>query len=433
MALFYFIQALEKRRRNMESMELLVNAQNLTKKETGAKVVFTILGAISFCHLLNDMVQSLIPAIYPILKNSFHLDFSQLGLITFTFQVTASLLQPFVGLWADRRPKPYSLAVGMGFTLIGLLLLSRAWNFEMILISSALVGVGSSVFHPESSRVARMASGGQHGLAQSLFQVGGNTGSALGPLLAAFIVAPRGQHSISWFSLAALAAILLLINVGHWYKRRAASKPRPGASHAPHPVELSSKKVAASIGILAALVFSKYIYLVSLSSYYTFYLISKFHVSVQTSQMYLFVFLGAVAAGTIIGGPIGDRFGRKHVIWWSILGALPFTLLLPYANLLWTCILTVLIGLVLASAFSAILVYAQELVPGKIGMISGLFFGFAFGIAGVGAALLGALADHTSIYFVYRICSYLPAIGLLTALLPNVEPGRGRRLVVSKV
>jgi len=417
----------------MESMGLLINAQNLTKKETGAKVVFTVLGAISFCHLLNDMVQSLIPAIYPILKNSFHLDFSQLGLITFTFQVTASLLQPFVGLWADRRPKPYSLAVGMGFTLIGLLLLSRAWNFEMILISSALVGVGSSVFHPESSRVARMASGGQHGLAQSVFQVGGNTGSALGPLLAAFIVAPRGQNSISWFSLAALVAILLLINVGRWYKRRAAAKPRQGASHAPHPVALSSKKVAASIGILAALVFSKYIYLASLSSYYTFYLISKFHVSVQTSQMYLFVFLGAVAAGTIIGGPIGDRVGRKHVIWWSILGALPFTLLLPYANLFWTCILTVLIGLVLASAFSAILVYAQELVPGKIGMISGLFFGFAFGIAGVGAALLGALADHTSIYFVYRICSYLPAIGLLTALLPNVEPGRGRRLAVSKV
>jgi FSR family fosmidomycin resistance protein-like MFS transporter len=408
-------------------MGLLVNTQDLSRKETGTRVVFTVLAAISFCHLLNDMVQSLIPALYPILKNSFHLNFSQLGLITFTFQVTASLLQPVVGLYADRRPKPYSLAIGMGFTLIGLLLLSKAGNFEMILIASALVGVGSSVFHPESSRVARMASGGQHGLAQSVFQVGGNTGSALGPLLAAFIVAPRGQYSISWFSLAALVAIILLVNVGHCYKRRAAAKQKAKVHGEPR-AGLSSRKVAAAIAILGVLVFSKYIYLVSLSNYYTFYLISKFHVSVQASQMYLFAFLGAVAAGTIIGGPIGDRVGRKHVIWWSILGALPFTLLLPYANLFWTCVLTVVIGLVLASAFSAILVYAQELVPGKIGMISGLFFGFAFGVAGVGAALLGALADHTSIYFVYRICSFLPAIGLLTALLPNVEPGRRPKL-----
>jgi MFS transporter, FSR family, fosmidomycin resistance protein len=405
-------------------MGLLVNTPNLSEKRTGANVVFTVLAAISFCHLLNDMVQSLIPAIYPVLKSSFHLDFSQLGLITLTFQATASLLQPFVGLYADRRPKPYSLAAGMGSTLIGLLLLSRARNFEMILISSALVGVGSSVFHPESSRVARMASGGQHGLAQSVFQVGGNAGSALGPLLAAFIVVPHGQHSISWFSLAALVAIVLLINVGRWYKIRAAAKPKSGSTHLVAHVGLSSKKIRASIAILAALVFSKYIYLASLSSYYTFYLMSKFHVSIRMSQIYLFVFLGAVAAGTIIGGPVGDRFGRKHVIWWSILGALPFTLMLPYANLFWTSILTVVIGLVLASAFSAILVYAQELIPGRIGMISGLFFGFAFGIAGVGAALLGALADHTSIYFVYRICSFLPAIGLLTALLPNLEPAR---------
>ncbi|MBV9763143.1 MAG: MFS transporter [Acidobacteriaceae bacterium] len=406
----------------MEEMGLLVNTPKQTRTETGAKVAFTILAAISFCHLLNDMVQSLIPAIYPILKSTFHLNFSQLGLITFTFQVTASLLQPFVGLWADRRPKPYSLAAGMGCTLVGLLLLSRAWSFGMILVSSALVGVGSSVFHPESSRVARMASGGQHGLAQSVFQVGGNTGSALGPLLAAFIVAPRGQHSISVFSVAALAAIVLLINVGNWYKKRAQAKVK--AAHTAPAVGVSSKQIAVSIAILAALVFSKYIYLVSLSSYYTFYLITKFHVSVRMSQIYLFVFLGAVAAGTIIGGPVGDRVGRKHVIWWSILGALPFTVLLPYANLFWTSVLTVVIGLVLASAFSAILVYAQELVPGKIGMISGVFFGFAFGIAGVGAALLGALADHTSIYFVYRICSFLPAIGLLTALLPDVEPNR---------
>ena len=407
-------------------MGTALNTQDLTRKESGAKVAFTVLAAISLCHLLNDMVQSLIPAIYPILKSAFHLDFSQLGLITLTFQATASLLQPFVGLYADRRPKPYSLVVGMGCTLVGLLLLSRAWNFGMILISSALVGVGSSVFHPESSRVARMASGGQHGLAQSLFQVGGNTGSAIGPLLAAFIVVPHGQHSISWFSAAALAAIVLLINVGHWYKRKAAAKPRAGAIHTAHGAIPSSKRVIVSIAVLAALVFSKYIYLVSLSNYYTFYLMSKFHVSVRTSQIYLFVFLGAVAAGTIIGGPVGDRIGRKLVIWCSILGALPFTLALPYANLVWTSILTVVIGVILASAFSAIIVYAQELVPGNIGMISGLFFGFAFGVAGVGAALLGQLADHTSIRFVYQICSYLPAIGLLTALLPNVEPGKAR-------
>jgi FSR family fosmidomycin resistance protein-like MFS transporter len=405
---------------------LLVNTQNLSRQETGAKVAFSILAAISFCHLLNDMVQSLIPAIYPILKSSFHLNFSQLGLITLTFQLTASLLQPFVGSYADRRPKPFSLAIGMGCTLVGLLLLSMAANFNMILVSSAMVGIGSSIFHPESSRVARMASGGQHGLAQSLFQVGGNTGSAVGPLLAAFIVVPHGQHSISWFSLAALVAIILLTNVGRWYKRKAAAKPKAGAPHASHHLALSSRKVAAAILVLAALVFSKYIYLVSLSNYYTFYLMSKFHVPVRTSQIYLFVFLGAVAAGTIIGGPVGDRLGRKYVIWWSILGALPFTLLLPYANLFWTCILTVLIGLILASAFSAILVYAQELVPGKIGMISGLFFGFAFGMAGIGAALLGALADRTSINFVYHVCAFLPAIGLLTALLPDVEPGRSR-------
>src|SRR6201996_2679702 len=388
-------------------MGLLINTQDLSRKESGAKVVFTVLAAISFCHLLNDMVQSLIPAVYPILKNSFHLNFSQLGLITFTFQVTASLLQPFVGLWADRRPKPYSLAIGMGFTLVGLLLLSKAWSFEMILISSALVGVGSSVFHPESSRVARMASGGQHGLAQSVFQVGGNTGSALGPLLAAFIVAPRGQSSISWFSFAALAAIILLVNVGRWYKRRAAAKQKATA-HGEHRAGLSSRRIAAAIAVLGVLVFSKYIYLVSLSNYYTFYLMSKFHVSVRSSQLYLFVFLGAVAAGTIIGGPIGDRIGRKHVIWWSILGALPFTLMLPYANLFWTGVLSVVIGTVMASAFPAIVVYAQDLLPGRVGMISGMFFGLSCGMAGIAAGLLGQLADATSITFVYKVCAFLP-------------------------
>lgn len=408
-------------------MAASVKIQDSAAKHTGAKVVFSILAAISFCHFLNDMVQSLIPAIYPILKSSFHLDFAQLGLITFTFQLTASLLQPFVGAYTDRRPRPYSLAIGMGCTLVGLLFLSMASTYPMLLVASALVGLGSSVFHPESSRVARMASGGQHGLAQSLFQVGGNTGSAMGPLLAAFIVIPRGQYSISWFSLAALAGIVLLTHVGRWYKGHQAAKPKAAAAHLEPRVVLSRRKVASSIGILAALVFSKYIYLVSLTSYYTIYLISKFHVPVKTSEMYLFAFLGAIAAGTIIGGPVGDRIGRKHVIWWSILGALPFTLALPYANLFWTSVLSVFIGIILASAFSAIIVYAQELVPGKIGMISGLFFGFAFGMAGVGAALLGVLADHTSINFVYHMCAFLPAIGLLTAFLPNVEPRTKRR------
>lgn len=385
---------------------------------------FSILAAISFCHFLNDMVQSLIPAIYPLLKSAFHLDFGQIGLITLTGQTTASLLQPLVGLYTDRRPKPYSLTAGMGFTLVGLLLLSLAPSFGRILVAVALVGVGSAVFHPESSRVARMASGGQHGLAQSLFQVGGNAGSALGPLLAAFIVLPRGQSSIAWFSLAALLAIIVLTNVGSWSKKHHQAKAKSRLAHADHRPVVSSRKVVLSVAILIALVFSKYFYLASLITYYTFYLMQKFHVSVQNAQVHLFVFLGAVAAGTIIGGPIGDRFGRKYVIWCSILGVLPFTLLLPYANLFWTGILSVVIGLILASAFSAILVYAQDLIPGKVGMISGLFFGLAFGMGGVGAALLGELADHTSIDFVYKVCAFLPVIGLLTAFLPNLEKGR---------
>jgi FSR family fosmidomycin resistance protein-like MFS transporter len=390
-------------------------------KPSTQKTVFTILTAISFCHFLNDMVQSLIPALYPLLKDSFHLDFGQIGLMSLTYQMTASLLQPLVGSYTDRRPKPYSLSTGMTFTLIGLVVLSFAPNFSMLLVAAALVGVGSAVFHPESSRVARMASGGQHGLAQSLFQVGGNTGSALGPLLAAFIVLPRGQHSIAWFSAASLLGIFVLFHVGGWSKRYRAAKTVLRAAHAAVHPPLSSKKVALAIGVLVALVFSKYFYLVSLTSYYTFYLMDKFHVSVQASQIYLFVFLGAVAAGTFAGGPIGDRIGRKYVIWCSILGVLPFTLILPYANLFWTVILTVIIGVILASAFSAILVYAQELMPGKVGMVSGLFFGLAFGMGGIGAALLGELADHTSIGFVYHVCSFLPAIGLLTGFLPDIE------------
>lgn len=394
-------------------------------KSGAQRAAFAVLAAISFCHFLNDMVQSLIPAIYPLLKSSFHLDFGQIGLITLTYQLTASLLQPAVGLYTDRRPMPYSLTAGMGFTLLGLLALSVAANFGALLAGAALVGMGSAVFHPESSRVARLASGGQHGLAQSLFQVGGNAGSAMGPLLAAFIVLPRGQASVSWFASAALLGMIVLVNVGGWSKRHRAKKSISRAAHIGHEHLLSRRKVALSLAVLVALIFSKYFYLASLTSYYTFYLISKFHVSVESAQLHLFLFLGAVAGGTVIGGPIGDRFGRKYVIWCSILGVLPFTLALPYANLFWTAILSVVIGLILASAFSAILVYAQDLMPGKIGMISGLFFGFAFGMGGVGAALLGELADRTSIGFVYHVCSFLPAIGLLTGLLPNLKEPRG--------
>ena len=385
---------------------------------------FRILAAISFCHLLNDMLQSVIPAVYPLLKSSYHLDFGQIGLITLTMQLTASLLQPLVGIYTDRKPTPYSLAVGMGFTLTGLVLLSSAPNFPAVLLAVALIGMGSSVFHPESSRVARMASGGQHGLAQSVFQVGGNAGSSLGPLLAAFIVLPAGQRSIAWFSVAALVAISILARVGAWYKAHLPTARKARARAAASGPGLSSKRITVAIAVLLALIFSKFFYLASLSSYYTFYLISKFHLPVRDAQLYLFLFLGAVAAGTIIGGPVGDRIGRKYVIWCSILGVLPFTLLLPHANLFWTGVLTVIIGIILASAFSAILVYAQELVPGKIGTISGLFFGLAFGMGGLGAALLGRLADATSITFVYQVCAYLPAIGLLTAFLPNIEPRR---------
>jgi FSR family fosmidomycin resistance protein-like MFS transporter len=391
------------------------------------ETAYRILAALGLCHLLNDMLQSVIPAVYPILKSSYHLDFAQIGLITLTVQLTASLLQPMVGLFTDKRPMPYSLPVGMAFTLAGLLLLSVAPSFLMILCAVALVGVGSSVFHPESSRVVRMASGGRHGLAQSIFQVGGNFGTSLGPLLAAFIVLPAGQRSIAWLSAGALVAIIIMTKVGHWYKahRKPGAKARTAAHE--HRPALSSRTIGVSLAILVALVFSKFFYLVSLTSYYTFFLIQKFHVPVRTAQIYLFVFLGAVAAGTIIGGPIGDRIGRKYVIWVSILGVLPFSLPLPYVNLFWTGILSVIIGVVLASAFTAIVVYAQDLVPGKVGAVSGLFFGLAFGMGGIGAALLGQLADATSITFVYKVCSFLPAIGLLTAFLPNIEPARVRK------
>jgi len=386
---------------------------------------YRVLGAISFSHMLNDMIQSLILAIYPILKGEFSLSFLQIGLITLTYQLTASMLQPLVGLYTDRHPKPHSLAFGMGSTLCGLLLLSVAPNFGMILVAAALVGTGSSVFHPESSRIARLASGGQHGLAQSIFQVGGNTGSALGPLLAALIVLPQGQGAIAWFALAALVAIAVLWQIGNWYQRQFLSRPAAArkVSAAPSPV-VPHRLVVRAIAVLLILIFSKYFYLTSITSYYTFYLIHHFGVSVQSSQIHLFVFLFAVAAGTLAGGPIGDRIGRKPVIWVSILGVAPFTLALPHVGLMWTGVLTFVIGLVIASAFSAILVYAQELMPGKIGAVSGMFFGFAFGMGGIGAAVLGVLADSHGIEFVYQVCAFLPLLGLLTVFLPDIEHRR---------
>jgi MFS transporter, FSR family, fosmidomycin resistance protein len=384
--------------------------------------VVGILTAISVSHLLNDTLQSLIPSIYPLLKVSLGLNFAQVGLITLTLQLTASLLQPVVGIYTDRRPMPYSLVAGMAFSLVGLLLLSVAATLGAILVAAGLMGVGSSIFHPESSRIARMSSGGRHGLAQSVFQVGGNMGSSLGPLLAAFFVVPHGQSSLAWCALIAVLAIVLLARVGRWsaVHRPRAAHQAPAAGWEPRP-GLSRARVIGALMVLGVLIFSKYFYLASLSSYYTFYLISRFGLSVQSAQLHLFIFLGAVAAGTILGGPIGDRVGPKYVIWGSILGVFPFTFALPHANLFWTGVLSVAIGLILASAFSAILVYAQELVPGRVGTIGGIFFGFAFGMGGLGAAALGRLADATSIEYVYRLCAYLPLIGLLTAFLPDLD------------
>jgi MFS transporter, FSR family, fosmidomycin resistance protein len=390
------------------------------------RTTLTILMSLSLCHFLNDMNQSLVPAIYPILKESYRLDFAQIGLITLAFQLTASLLQPVVGMVTDKRPQPFSLPIAMGCSLLGLLLLSVADSYPVILLAAAMVGLGSSVFHPESSRVARMASGGRYGFAQSLFQLGGSAGSAVGPLLAAFIVVPRGQGSIAWFSAAALLAIVLLANVSTWYARHPAMLARRGR-RAPAAIPASPlprPKVIGALAVILVLLFSKNVYTSSLSSYYTFYLIEKFQLSVPHAQYMLFGFLGAVAAGTFAGGPIGDRFGCKPVIWFSILGAFPFALMLPYAGLLWTGILSVAIGLILASAFSAIIVYAQELLPGRIGLVAGMMFGFSFGLGGLGAAALGRMADVTGIETVYHVCSFLPLIGLLTALLPNIEPKR---------
>lgn len=385
-------------------------------KDSG--VAYRVLGAISVSHLLNDMMQSVLLALYPVLKGNFSLSFAQIGIITLAFQFSSSLLQPMIGAFTDKRPKPYSLPVGMGFTLTGLLLLSQAWNFPSVVIAATLIGMGSSVFHPESSRVARMASAGQHGLAQSIFQVGGNIGSSLGPLLAALVIVPYGQGSVAWVSLAALTAMLILIRVSRWYAANL-NTARGRSSLGSKDTGLSRRRVQGALAILLVLIFSKYFYLASLHSYLTFYLMRHFGLSIQNAQYCLFVFLFAVALGTVIGGPVGDRIGRKRVIFGSILGAAPFALLLPYANLFWTIALVFIIGLIIASAFSAILVYAQELVPGKTGTISGLFFGLAFGMAGVGAAALGTLADATSIEFVYKVCSFLPLLGLAAFMLPE--------------
>ena len=392
------------------------------------QTAFTVLAAISFSHLLNDMMQSLLPALYPMLKAHYGLSFGQIGVLTFTYQITASILQPLIGRYTDVRPRPYSLSAGMGFTLAGLALLAYAHNYALLLAAAALVGTGSSVFHPESSRVARMASGGRHGLAQSVFQVGGNLGSSIGPLLAAFIVLPYGQSSVVWFSFAALVGMFVLFQVGHWYRTHGLERLKPRASAAQAGAAPPTRKhVTVAIAVLLALIFSKYFYLASLTSYYTLYLISRFHVSIQDAQIHLFVFLAAVAAGTLIGGPIGDRIGRKYVIWGSIVGVLPFTLILPHANLFWTGVLTVPIGVILASAFPAIVVYAQELLPGRTGTVSGLFFGFAFGMGGIGAAVLGQLADVSGIRVVYELCAWLPVIGLLAGFLPDVGEHRQAR------
>jgi len=390
------------------------------------ETTFAILFAVSFCHLLNDMMQALLPAIYPALKAQFHLSFLQIGLVTFAFQGTASLLQPGVGFVADRRPMPFSLPIGMLFTFVGLIVLSVAPTYAVLLLAAMLVGLGSSTFHPESSRVARMASGGRFGLAQSMFQVGGNIGSALGPVLAAVVVTSWGRSSITWASLGALVCAFVLWNVSVWYKTHGLTRMKAATRHA-DTAKLSSGQIAFAMTILLLLVFSKFLYLTSITNYYTFYLIYKFHVSLKVAQLYLFGFLAPVAIGTFLGGPLGDRFGRKYVIWFSILGALPFALMLPYANLFWTSVLSAVIAVIISSAFAAIVVFGQELLPARVGMVSGLFFGASFGMAGLGAAALGWIADQTSIDFVYKVCSFLPALGICAAFLPEIETERMRK------
>jgi FSR family fosmidomycin resistance protein-like MFS transporter len=405
----------------MKTNSSLTNS-TIDTKQLAQQTVFSILFTISFTHFINDLLQAVIPAVYPIIKDKFHLTFTEIGLITLTYQLTASILQPFIGFYTDRKPRPYSLAIAMVFTMVGLAAVAVASSFTNILLAVSFIGIGSSIFHPEASRVAHMASGGKKGLAQSIFQLGGNAGSAIGPLLAAIIVVPYGQFNIIWFCIAAVLGIVILSGIAKWYQEHLALKAK-NKSTVTEEIHhsLSRKKVIFSLGILLVLIFSKYFYMASMTSYYTFYLIDKFQLSVQESQIYLFAFMGAVAAGTLFGGALGDRFGRKYIIWISILGVAPFTLLLPYASLFWTGILSVLIGLIISSAFSAILVYATELVPGKVGLIAGLFFGLAFGMGGLGSAVLGKLADTTSIEYVFKVCAFLPLIGILTTFLPNIE------------
>lgn len=393
----------------------------LTSDSNLEKTVYPILFAIASGHFINDLLQIVIPSVYPLLKDTYQLSFTQIGFITLVYQLTASLLQPIVGNYTDKNPQPYSLTIGMIFTLLGLSLLAFANSYAFILFAVALVGIGSSIFHPEASKVAYLAAGKRRGLAQSIFQVGGNSGTALGPLLVIAIVMPRGQLYILWFLLLAVVGIVLLRNVAKWYKFRLNLQKRREKQLSESLVNISKKQVKVSIFILLVLIFSKYIYMTSISSYFTFYLMEKFQVTVRESQFYLFLFFGAVAAGTLLGGPLGDKFGRKYVIWFSILGSAPFALLLPYVDLFWTGVLIFLVGFILSSAFSAILVYAQELLPGKIGMISGFFFGFAFGIAGLGSAILGVMADATGIEWVYRLCSFLPLMGIIAWFLPNLN------------
>jgi len=405
-----------------------VIASESPAKTDATRTVFAVLFAISFSHLLNDTIQALLPSIYPMLKDNYSLSFTQLGLITFTFQITASLLQPLVGYLTDKRSMPFSLPVGMALTLTGLVALAYAGDFAHILIAAALVGAGSAIFHPEASRIAFMAAGKRRGLAQSVFQVGGNAGSAIGPLLAALIIVPHGQRAVLGFSVLALLGVFVLCRIGRWHRDNPhrLQRKRTASSSAAHgeSIELPRRRVIFAVCVLIALTFSKYVYLSSLTSYYTFYLIDRFHISVQSAQYHLFILLAAVAVGTIAGGPIGDRIGRKRVIWASILGVAPFSLLLPHVGLTTTAVLSVFIGLILASAFSAILVYAQELMPGKVGMVAGLFFGLAFGVAGIGSAVLGKVADHTGINYVFQLCAWLPLIGLLTVFLPDIEKPR---------